>query len=83
MNSLRLGLVGAGWIAKDHVAALTKFEGVELAAVCDIQRARAERLAPPGARVYERWEALLDRERLRGGRRHVHDWQSDWSGGRC
>ncbi len=64
MNSLRLGLVGAGWIAKDHVAALTKFEGVELVAVCDLQRARAERLAPPGARVYERWEDLLERERL-------------------
>ena len=57
-------MVGAGWIAKDHAAALTRFEGVELAAVCDLQRARAERLAPPGARVYERWEDLLERERL-------------------
>jgi myo-inositol 2-dehydrogenase/D-chiro-inositol 1-dehydrogenase len=64
VNSLRLGLVGAGWIAKDHVAALTKFEGVELAAVCDLQRTRAEHLAPPGTRVYERWEDLLERERL-------------------
>jgi myo-inositol 2-dehydrogenase / D-chiro-inositol 1-dehydrogenase len=64
VNSLRLGLVGAGWIARDHVAALTKFEGVELAAVCDLQRTRAEHLAPPGARVYERWEDLLERERL-------------------
>jgi predicted dehydrogenase len=57
-------LVGAGWIAKDHVAALTRFEGVELVAVCDLQRVRAERLAPPGTRVYERWEDLLEREQL-------------------
>ncbi len=64
MNPLRLGLVGAGWIAKDHIAALTRFEGAELIAVCDLQRPRAERLAPPGARVYERWEDLLDREQL-------------------
>ena len=64
MSSLRLGLVGAGWIARDHVAVLTKFEGIELAAVCDLQRDRAERLAPRGARVYERWEDLLDREQL-------------------
>jgi myo-inositol 2-dehydrogenase / D-chiro-inositol 1-dehydrogenase len=64
VNSLRLGLVGAGWIARDHVAALTKFEGVELAAVCDLQRTRAEHLAPPGTRAYERWEDLLERERL-------------------
>jgi len=64
VNSLRLGFVGAGWIARDHVAALTKFEGVELAAVCDLQRTRAEHLAPPGTRVYERWEDLLERERL-------------------
>ena len=64
MNPLRLGLVGAGGIAKDHIAALTRFEGAELAAVCDLQRDRAERLAPRGARVYERWEDLLDREQL-------------------
>jgi predicted dehydrogenase len=33
-------------------------------AVCDLDRGRAERLAPPGAAVYERWEELLERERL-------------------
>jgi myo-inositol 2-dehydrogenase/D-chiro-inositol 1-dehydrogenase len=64
VNPLRLGLVGAGWIAKDHIAALARFEGIELAAVCDLQRARAESLAPPGTRVYERWEDLLEREQL-------------------
>jgi len=64
VNPLRLGLVGAGWIANDHVATLARLEGAELVAVCDLQRDRAERLAPPGARIYERWEELLGRERL-------------------
>ena len=61
---LRVGLLGAGWIATDHVAALAKRDDAELVAVCDLDRARAERLAPAGAKVYERWEELLEREGL-------------------
>ena len=60
----RVGLVGAGWIAADHAAALAKRDDAELVAVCDLDRARAERLAAGGASVYERWEELLERERL-------------------
>jgi predicted dehydrogenase len=63
VETLRVGLVGTGWIGADHAAALGRLDGVELAAVCDVDRARAESLAPDGARVYERWEELLDRER--------------------
>jgi myo-inositol 2-dehydrogenase / D-chiro-inositol 1-dehydrogenase len=59
----RVGLLGAGWIAADHVAAVAKHDDVELVAVCDLDRARAERLAPTGASLYERWEELLERER--------------------
>jgi myo-inositol 2-dehydrogenase / D-chiro-inositol 1-dehydrogenase len=59
----RVGLLGAGWIAADHVAALAKHDDVELVAVCDLDRARAERLAPTGASLYERWEELVERER--------------------
>lgn len=59
----RVGLLGAGWIAADHVAALAKHDDVELVAVCDLDRARAERLAPTGASLYERWQELLERER--------------------
>jgi myo-inositol 2-dehydrogenase / D-chiro-inositol 1-dehydrogenase len=58
-----VGLVGAGWIAADHVATLQKHDDVELVAVCDLDRGRAEALAPAGASVYERWEELLERER--------------------
>jgi predicted dehydrogenase len=60
---VRVGLLGAGWIAADHVAALAKRDDAELVAVCDLDRARAERLAPASASVYERWEELLERER--------------------
>ena len=59
----RVGLVGAGWIAADHVAALANRDDAEVVAVCDLDRARAERLAPVEASVYERWEDLLERER--------------------
>src|SRR5919201_4276130 len=58
----RVGLLGAGWIAEDHVAVLSKRDDVELVAVCDLDRSRAERLAPARAAVYERWEELLERE---------------------
>jgi predicted dehydrogenase len=61
---LRVGLVGAGWVADDHVSILGRIEDAELVAVCDLDRARAEGLAPPGARVYADWRLLLDREEL-------------------
>jgi predicted dehydrogenase len=63
-SPFRIGLVGAGWIAADHVAALAKRDDVELAAVCDVDRGRAERLAPERTDVYERWEDLLEHEPL-------------------
>ena len=62
--SLQVALLGAGWIAADHAAALAKRDDVELVAICDLDRERAERLAPPTAAVYEGWEELLERERV-------------------
>jgi predicted dehydrogenase len=58
----RIGILGAGWIAADHVAVLAKRADVEVVAVCDLDGARAEQLAPEGAAVYERWEELVDGE---------------------
>jgi predicted dehydrogenase len=58
----RIGILGAGWIAADHAAVLAKRADVEVVAVCDLDRARAEQLAPAGAAVYERWEELVDGE---------------------
>jgi len=58
----RIGILGAGWIAADHAAVLAKRGDVEVVAVCDLDRSRAEQLAPEGATVYERWEELLEGE---------------------
>ena len=63
MERLRVGVVGAGWIAADHVAELGRRDDVQVVGVCDIERARAAALAPPGADVYERFDELLDRGR--------------------
>ena len=60
----RAGILGAGWIAADHVAALAKRDDTQVVAVCDLDRTRAEELAPEGAGVYEQWKELLDGERL-------------------
>jgi predicted dehydrogenase len=62
-SPLRAGIVGAGWIAADHRAALRNL-GHDLVAVCDVDRARAEALARGEAAVYEDWRELLDREEL-------------------
>jgi predicted dehydrogenase len=64
MEAMRLGLVGAGWIAADHVAAIDRLGSAEIAAVCDLDRGRARETAPDGASVYERWEDLLAEEAL-------------------
>ena len=58
----RIGILGAGWIAADHASVLGKRDDVEVVAVCDLDRPRADALAPDGAAVYERWDELLERE---------------------
>lgn len=60
---LRVGIVGTGWIATDHLFLLRKL-GHEVVAVCDVDRGRAEQAAPAGAAVYEEWRELLDREHV-------------------
>jgi myo-inositol 2-dehydrogenase/D-chiro-inositol 1-dehydrogenase len=60
---LRIGVIGAGWIATDHIFVLGKL-GHHVVAVCDIDVERAEHVAPEGARVYAAWEDLLVAEEL-------------------
>lgn len=63
--TLRVGLIGAGWIACEHLAVLTRREDARVVAVCDLDEVRARRAAgPAGARVYRDWEDLLDGEAL-------------------
>jgi predicted dehydrogenase len=61
---LRVAVIGAGWIAADHVAALARREDARVVAVCDVDRTRAQKLAPPGALVCEDWHEVLDRGQL-------------------
>jgi predicted dehydrogenase len=62
---MRVGLLGAGWIAESHVPHILAVEGTSLVAVCDIDRARAEAVAEPlGASVHDDWEHMLEAEVL-------------------
>ena len=55
MADLRVGIVGAGWIAGTHAATLRGLDGVRVVASADVVPGRAE---------YEDWRDLLARERL-------------------
>jgi len=58
---VRVGVIGAGWIAEEHVAILRRLDGVELVAVCDVDESRARELGGDAA-VYTDWRELLDGE---------------------
>jgi myo-inositol 2-dehydrogenase / D-chiro-inositol 1-dehydrogenase len=65
VDVIRVGMVGAGWIAGEHRRVLDEAAGVELAAVCDTDPGRAAALAGgTGARAYADWRDMLDREEL-------------------
>jgi myo-inositol 2-dehydrogenase/D-chiro-inositol 1-dehydrogenase len=65
MDSIRVGMIGAGWIAQEHRRVLDSLADAELVAVCDVDRERAETLAQSaGARAYLDWRELLDAEDL-------------------
>jgi myo-inositol 2-dehydrogenase / D-chiro-inositol 1-dehydrogenase len=65
MDSIRVGMIGAGWIAQEHRRVLDSLPDAELVAVCDLDKERAEALAESaGARAYLDWHELLDAEDL-------------------
>src|SRR3954468_14784528 len=65
--AIRIGLLGAGFIASRHVESLAAIPGVAVAGVADPRPDRAEQLAErAGARAYPAWDRLLDSERLHG-----------------
>src|SRR5262245_37225785 len=62
---LRIGFVGAGGIARQHLDNLRQLDGARVVAICDVDRPRAEQAAAEwGAAVYGGAEELLDREAL-------------------
>ncbi|MGK5114794.1 MULTISPECIES: Gfo/Idh/MocA family protein [unclassified Geodermatophilus] len=65
MSRLRVGVVGTGFIAGRHLAALSRFDDVEVVAVADPVRERAEvAAARVGARCHADGTAMLEREEL-------------------
>jgi predicted dehydrogenase len=70
-EALRLGFIGCGMIAKTHARALTRMQGVEVAALSDTnpQAIRGLKEAVPqlaSAREYSDYVEMLDREQLDG-----------------
>jgi predicted dehydrogenase len=51
-----------GWIAEQHLATLRGLDDVEVAAVCDVDEARARELAG-GVPVYDDWRELIELEK--------------------
>ena len=66
MDRVRVGFVGTGGIAMGlHIPQLKEIEGVEFAAMCDANRARAEEASQKyGGTVYTDHHEMLDRETL-------------------
>jgi len=65
MDGIRVGMIGAGWIAQEHARTLDSLPDAELVAVCDIDKERVETLAQTaGARAYLDWRELLGAEDL-------------------
>ena len=64
-DRIRVGLIGAGIIARRHVGNLLGFDDVDVAAVSDLSAERAAELAARcDGRAYTRYEEMLERERL-------------------
>lgn len=58
---IRIGLIGAGYIADWHAEALRATPGVQITAVCDLSESAARALADPlGARVFTTVDELID-----------------------
>ncbi|MBI1807281.1 MAG: Gfo/Idh/MocA family oxidoreductase [Ignavibacteria bacterium] len=67
MNKLRIGIVGLGWVSQVfHLPLLSKFEDVEVVAVCDKDKSRARMIAERFNvhRVYTDYQQMLAKEDL-------------------
>src|SRR5437879_12877012 len=67
-ETVTLGFVGTGGIARHHLGQLAKLEGVRVGAVCDVVEARARSTAEAfGGTVYTDYARVLEGEELDGG----------------
>lgn len=62
-NKFKVGLIGCGVIAKNHLVALSELEGVEVVALCDINREKAIALAKSfelNCEIFTDYKCMLD-----------------------
>jgi len=65
MAKLRVGFIGAGFIAGVHAERLSKFEEIEIVAFTDIVREKAQNLASKyGGNVYTDYHEMFSKEKL-------------------
>jgi myo-inositol 2-dehydrogenase/D-chiro-inositol 1-dehydrogenase len=58
---VRIGIIGAGWMAAQHMTTLDRLDGVVVVAVCDLDETRAREVAGKAA-TYTDWRELVARE---------------------
>ena len=64
-TEVRVGVVGAGWIGRQHCASLRRIPAARVVAVSDIDEERSRQLAGEcGARSFPDWQQLLDAEAI-------------------
>jgi myo-inositol 2-dehydrogenase/D-chiro-inositol 1-dehydrogenase len=60
MKYPQIGIVGAGWLASKQIYPLLAFAGLKLAAVCDLDRAKAEEKTEQyGGEAYDDFDQML------------------------
>ncbi len=65
MKRIKAGLIGLGRFAELHLRCLDQIVDVEVAAVCDVDAERADRVARArGCNFYTDWNRMLERESL-------------------
>ncbi|MGB0744079.1 MAG: Gfo/Idh/MocA family protein [Opitutales bacterium] len=63
--TMKVGIIGTGWVTEKHLAALKQIESAEVVAIAGRNQARAGELAAPfGAKTYESYLPMLERESL-------------------
>lgn len=61
LQTIKVGIIGAGGIGTAHLRALSSLEGVHLVGICDVDERRAQqRASEVGAQAFTRHQDLLD-----------------------
>ncbi len=68
MDTMRVGILGAGGMGKNHAESLKTIDGVEISVVCDLNRDVAEKLCEEleltGCAIYTDFDEMLEKENL-------------------